>query len=160
VFSFPEVRGFQTIPQVMKPIPLICLAIAASLAGCVTGSRDDAAALQGTWKPVTGEMAGQPMSDSLLKVISLKLDNGKYVAFVGDEPDKGTYTVDSTTTPKSMVVTGTEGPNKGLVFPAIYELDGDTLRICYDLSGAKRPAEFKSAEGTKLFLVTYSRQRE
>ena len=123
----------------MKHFPIICLAIAASLAGCVTGPHAAAAALQGTWKPVTGVMAGQPMSDSLLKIISLKLDNGRYEAFVGDEPDKGTYSVDSTTTPRSMVITGTEGPNKGRVFPAIYELDGDTLRICYDLSGAKRP---------------------
>ena len=43
-----------------------------------------------------------------------------------------------------MTITGTEGPNHGRTFPAIYELKGDTLRICYDLSGAKRPTEFKS----------------
>jgi uncharacterized protein (TIGR03067 family) len=57
-------------------------------------------------------------------------------------------------------VIGTEGPNQGKTFPAIYELNGDTLRICYDLSGAKRPAEFKTIAGTKLYLVTYSRSKQ
>ena len=79
---------------------------------------------------------------------------------VGDSPDKGTYTLDSTTDPKGMPVTGTDGPNKGKTFPAIYELHGDTLRICYDLSGQKRPTEFKSTAGTKLYLVTYARAKE
>ena len=46
---------------------------------------------------------------------------------------------------------------RGKTFTAIYELNGDTLRICYDLSGAKRPAEFKSAPATRLYLVTYQR---
>jgi len=67
---------------------------------------------------------------------------------------------DSATQPKGMSVTGTEGPNSGKTFPAIYELKGDTLRICYDLSGAKRPTEFKSVAGTKLYLVTYVRKKE
>src|SRR5207249_7127217 len=108
---------------------------------------DDAKAVQGDWKPIKAELGGQPMAEAVLKIISLKLDNGKYEVFVGEEPDRGTYTIDSTSKPKSMTITGTEGPNRGKTFPAIYELDGDTLRICYDLSGAKRPTEFKSLAG-------------
>ena len=100
------------------------------------------------------------MADAILKLISLKLDNGKYEVFVGQQPDRGTYTLDATTKPKSITVTGTEGPNNGKTFPAIYELEGDTLRICYDLSGAKRPTEFKSVAGTQLYLVTYMRKKE
>jgi len=56
-----------------------------------------------------------------------------------------------------MTITDTAGPNQGKTFPAIYELKGDTLRICYDLSGAKRPTEFKTVAGTQLYLVTYTR---
>jgi uncharacterized protein (TIGR03067 family) len=59
--------------------------------------------------------------------------------------------------PKAMEVTGTAGPNKGKTFPAIYELIGDTLTVCYDLSGKARPSEFKSKAGTHLFLATYKR---
>jgi uncharacterized protein (TIGR03067 family) len=100
------------------------------------------------------------MAEAVLRSISLKLANSKYEVFVGDKPDKGTYTLDSTSKPKSMTITGTEGPNHGKIFPAIYELKGDTLLICYDLSGAKRPTEFKSVAGTKLYLVTYNRRKE
>jgi uncharacterized protein (TIGR03067 family) len=121
---------------------------------------DDAKAVQGSWKPATAELAGQPMDDAVLKTISLKLENGKYLVYAGTEPDKGTYKLDATSKPKGMTITGTEGPNQGKTFPAIYELEGDTLRICYDLSGAKRPAEFKTSAGTKLYLVTYKRQKE
>jgi uncharacterized protein (TIGR03067 family) len=69
------------------------------------------------------------------------------------------YTLDSTSKPKGMSITGTEGPNIGKTYPAIYELKGDMLRICYDLSGAKRPTEFKSTAGTRLYLVAYNRKK-
>jgi uncharacterized protein (TIGR03067 family) len=118
----------------------------------------DANAIQGDWRPVKAELGGQPMADEVLKTISLKIGEGTYEVHVGNSPDKGTVTVDSSTTPKSMAITGTEGPNKGKTFPCIYELKGDALRICYDLSGAKRPAEFKTVVGTKLYLVTYARK--
>jgi uncharacterized protein (TIGR03067 family) len=149
-----------TIPHLMKFILSTCLAAVASLSAFAANSNDDTNALQGKWRPVKAELGGQPMADDVLKIISLKMDNGKYEVFVGDEPDRGTYSVDSTTEPKAITVVGTDGPNKGRTFPAIYELNGDTLRICYDLSGAKRPTEFKSATDTKLYLVTYSRKTD
>jgi len=125
-----------------------------------TNAPAHATTIQGKWKPATAELAGQPMPEAVLKSISLKLDNDKYEVFVGVEPDRGTYLLDSTSNPKGMVITGTEGPNLGKTFPAIYELKGDTLRICYDLSGAKRPTEFKTAAGTRLYLVMYNRVKD
>lgn len=136
------------------------LAIAVSLTTLAADQPDDAKALQGTWLPVKAEFAGQPVSDAVLKVISLKLDGGKYEVFVGEEPDRGTYTIDSTIRPKGMTISGTEGPNKGKTIPAIYELTGATLRICYELAGTKRPTEFETRAGTKLYLVTYNRKKQ
>jgi uncharacterized protein (TIGR03067 family) len=141
----------------MEQLLSIFIAVGASLHPFPAGSPDDAKAVQGNWKPVSAELSGQAMPDAVLKSISLKLEDGKYEVFVGDVPDRGTYTLDSNTKPKSMSVAGTEGPNQGKTYPAVYELSGDTLRICYDLSGAKRPTEFKTAPGTMLYLVTYSR---
>lgn len=141
----------------MKYLPGLCLAIVASLSAFAA---DDAKTMQGNWQPATAVLGGQPVPDAILKIISLRLNDGKYEVLVGDSPDKGTYTLDSTTKPKAITVTGTAGPNLGKTFPAICELDGDTLRICYDLSGAKRPAEFKSIAGTSLYLVTYARKKE
>ena len=144
----------------MTRIPYLVLALAAALPAFAADSLNDAKAVQGSWVPATAELGGQPMTEAVLKTISLKLDNGKYEVLVGGNPDRGTYSIDSASKPKSMTITGTEGPNHGKTFPAIYELKGDTLRICYDLSGAKRPTEFKSVAGTKLYLVTYNRKKE
>jgi uncharacterized protein (TIGR03067 family) len=136
----------------------LCLTVVASLTA-LAAEPPDANAIQGSWTPVKAELTGQPMPDAVLKTISLKLTDGKYEVHVGSQPDNGTYALDDATNPKSITVTGTDGPNRGKTFPAVYELKGDTLRICYDLSGVKRPAEFKSVPGTKLYLVTYSRKK-
>src|SRR5690349_9591246 len=157
LFLFPRAR---VAPIAMRTHILIGIALTAVLPLFAADSVNDTKAVQGSWKPVTAELGGEPMPEAVVKSISLKLDNGKYEVFVGDRPDRGTYTIDAASKPKSMTITGTEGPNHGKTFPAIYELKGDTLRICYDLSGAKRPTEFKSIEGTRLYLVTYSRRKE
>jgi uncharacterized protein (TIGR03067 family) len=160
----------------MKHLLLMCLFMCLALAACVTAfagaddgakTAEDAKGIAGLWKPLKAELAGKPLPDAVLKTISLKLDDGKYEVFVGDSPDRGTYTLDPAANPKAITITGTEGPNQGKTFPAIYELKkdetaggGDTLRICYDLSGQNRPTDFKTAPGTKLYLVTYGRKKE
>ena len=142
-----------------KYILSICLVFAVSL---VTFAADvpDAKSIQGDWKPVKAELGGLAMADEVLKTISLKIGEGTYEVNVGNSPDKGTVTEDSSTKPKSMTVTGTEGPNKGKTFPCIYELKGDTLRICYDLSGVKRPTEFKSEAGSENFVNVHKRVKK
>jgi len=144
----------------MKHIFCIGLAVVISLNVLAADAPDDAKAVEGNWKPVKAELAGQPMAEAVIKSISLKLEDGKYEVFVGESPDRGTYTLDAAASPKGMSITGTNGPNVGKTFPAIYEVKGNTLRICYDLSGVKRPTEFKSVAGTKLYLVTYHRKQE
>jgi uncharacterized protein (TIGR03067 family) len=61
------------------------------------------------------------------------------------------YTADATGYPKTIDLTPDRGPSKGEVIKGIYELDGNTLRICYaspDTGGkAERPKEF-GAKGT------------
>ena len=154
-----RMKHFFQITVTFIALMMASVACAADDAKVGDAKSADAKAVQGMWTPAKAELGGAPMPDAVLKTISLKLDNGKYEAFVGDEPDRGTYTLDSTADPKGMSITGTEGPNNGKTFPAIYEIKGDTLRICYDLSGAKRPTEFKTDPGTKLYLVTYSRKK-
>jgi hypothetical protein len=62
----------------MKNVFRIGFAVALSLSAFAADSPNDAKAIQGNWKPVKAELAGQPMPDAVLKTISLKLDNGKY----------------------------------------------------------------------------------
>jgi uncharacterized protein (TIGR03067 family) len=147
------------VPSIPKNFGAVCI-LALSLNALAADAPDDAKAIQGKWRLAKGELSGQPMAEAVTRSISLKLASGKYEVFVGNSPDKGTYAIDSTVRPKTITVTGTEGPNQGKTFPAIYELQEDTLRICYDLSGTKRPTEFKTTAGTRLFLVTYKRNQK
>jgi len=41
-------------------------------------------------------------------------------------------------------VSRTDGPNKGKSVLVIYELSCDSLKVCYALTGTKRPTEFKA----------------
>ncbi len=64
---------------------------------------------------------------------------------------------DETKTPHELTIVGTEGPNKGKTFLAIYELKGGTLTVCYDMSGKAFPKKFESEPNTQSFLATYER---
>jgi uncharacterized protein (TIGR03067 family) len=124
-------------------------------------SSEDAKAIQGTWLPETAELAGKAFPEEVTKSIRLVLgDGGTYKVTVGDRVDEGTTKIDPAKKPKTLDIVGTKGPNMGKTFLAIYELKGDTLRVCYDLSGKAHPDDFKSKPNTQLFLVTYHREKK
>src|SRR5262245_44431979 len=134
----------------------LCVALVVMLSFGVAGRCDDADALQGKWLPSEGERAGTPFP---AQNISLEIKDGKYTVMAGGGSDRVTIKINASAKPKEMDVTGTDGPNKGKTFKAIYELDGDTLKICYDLSGKGRPKEFKTKAGSNDLLVIYKRDR-
>jgi uncharacterized protein (TIGR03067 family) len=141
---------------------LLCITFIASLSFTSFAADDsaDTKTLQGSWTPVKAELGGQPMPPDVLKKITLTLTNQNYeVTITGEQSDFGTWSIDTSSKPKGITIVGTKGPNAGKTFPCIYEIKGNTLRICYDLSGAKQPTEFKTATGTKLYLVTYNRKK-
>jgi uncharacterized protein (TIGR03067 family) len=121
--------------------------------------KDAGASLEGTWLPSTAELAGQKFPDEITKTIKLTIKGAKYTVTVGKMIDKGTCKLDMSATPKTIDIVGTEGPNKGKTILAIYELTGDTLKVCYDLGGKARPTAFESKPDTQLFLVTYKREK-
>src|SRR5438105_1006023 len=100
-----------------------------------SGDGKDKENLEGTWLPTTAELGGKPFPDDVVKTIKLVLKGDKYTVTVGDKLDQGTVKRNASAKPKELDITGTEGPNKGKTFLAIYERSGDTLRICYDLGG-------------------------
>ena len=143
----------------LKHFVAFALVVSCSSVAWCDDAKDEAKAMEGTWLPSAAELAGEKFPDEIRKVIKMVIDDGKYVVTVGKSPDRGTVKVDPSKKPKEMDITGSEGPNKGKTFLAIYERDGDTMRICYDLSGKARPSEFKTTAGTQLYLVEYKRQK-
>lgn len=113
--------------------------------------------IDGTWVPAAATMGGQPFPAALLTSMQLVVKDGQYVVTVSGQIDRGTVTIDTSTTPMAMTVSGVEGPNEGKIYPAIFAVVGETLRICYDLSGRQRPTAFASPPGSMHFLVDYRR---
>jgi uncharacterized protein (TIGR03067 family) len=126
-------------------------------------AKTNATTQDGVWKPIAAVLGGVRLPDSALKAITLKITGTNYEVTVEGEQhsDKGTRTLDTTTTPKRITIKSTEGANKGKTFLAIYEMkNADSMRVCYDLSGTDFPKEFKAPKGTQLYLVGYRRQKQ
>jgi uncharacterized protein (TIGR03067 family) len=98
--------------------------------------------------------------ENMLKSMKLVIEGNKYTVTFADSVDKGTTKVDATAKPKTMDIMGTEGANKGKTMLAIYEDNGDTMRVCYDLTGKMRPTEFKTTADKPFFLVTWKREKK
>ena len=141
-----------------------CLAmIAILLAHAGVARCDDATKakpkIEGTWRGSKAELGGKKMPDKVVSNLRLTLKDGTY-AVIAESPDRGTVAYDTSAEPKTMDIKGVEGPNKGRTILAIYELKDDMLTICYDLSGLSRPKGFETRPGTRLFLVTYAREKK
>jgi uncharacterized protein (TIGR03067 family) len=114
--------------------------------------------LTGTWVPTEAELAGVKLPVESLKNWKLTLNAEQYRFENGHEVDQGTWTRDTSKTPQTMDITGTDGPNKGKTILAICQFSKEGLKICYDLGGKNRPTEFMTKPGTPLFLVNYQRK--
>jgi uncharacterized protein (TIGR03067 family) len=114
--------------------------------------------LVGTWIPTQAELGGIALPDEDLARIKLLIGEDRYKVIVDGRIDQGTLKVDKSRIPKTMEIVGTKGPNEGKTILAIYEVVGDNLTICYDLSGQAFPEDFESKPGTQLYLVNYQRE--
>ena len=110
----------------------------------------DRAKIQGTWKFVSVLDQGreQPMpgirvvitSDTLTTVYPKDRENK-------EEKRGWKYTIDPSKDPKEMDWFVEETPGQSIHQPAIYVLDGDTLKICSAAQGKPRPTKFESKRG-------------
>jgi uncharacterized protein (TIGR03067 family) len=123
----------------------------------------DLEALKGTWTVVSAVRDGKELSDEQIKGVTFTFDGtGKAVVKRGDQVlFEGTIKLDPTTKPKLEDATQTsEGENKGKTYLSIYEIDGDTLKICTAELGKDRPAEFSSKPGSGHFLRVFKREKK
>jgi uncharacterized protein (TIGR03067 family) len=118
-------------------------------------------ALKGIWAVVSAERDGKKLSDEQLKDVTLRYDGSGNVSVRKGEMllFDGTIRIDPTKKPKTLDATQTsEGPDKGKTFLGIYELQGDTLKVCSAApAGKDRPTEFSSRPGSGHFLRVYKR---
>jgi uncharacterized protein (TIGR03067 family) len=113
---------------------------------------------QGTRTFESSKTGGKELPASELNGVIVIFVGDKHTVKKGDEVIQiGTQKLDPSKSPKTIDVTMTEGPNKGMVMLGIYEIDEDTLKVCFDPQGKKRPTEFKSPPGSENFVNVHKR---
>jgi uncharacterized protein (TIGR03067 family) len=130
-------------------------------------AKQQAEKFAGTWGAVSYVQDGQGEGEKIAPQESpvrwvFKGDKVTFLADVEAASAKGSFKLDPSKKPKAIdiVFPAAPGDKKGQTVLGIYELDGDTLKLCYDPDGAKRPAEFKSMAGSKLILVVFKKLNE
>ena len=130
-----------------------------ALAFTPVSQAEDLKAMEGKWKVESAEAGGKKIETEELKELVVTITGDRYEVQVKDYKDAGTLKLDEGQKPKTMDATDTEGEDFGKVVKAIYEITGDTLRVCYALDGGERPAEFATKEGSALLIITYQREK-
>ena len=112
-------------------------------------------ALEGEWTVSKLVVRGEAVEMEKDKVMSFTIKGDQLVP--SDNPkDTATITLDSAKKPATMDIKDTHNEiNLG-----IYELDGDTLKLCFGLSKEARPKEFKSEKGTKVVLMELKKAKK
>ncbi len=143
-------------------------------------AKDDLQQLEGTWVPVSSEISGHkgffkdsPAGAPRIEIV-FKNGKGTYVAVKtggqGKVANEMRVVVDATQSPKTLDVQTTmklpAGVRRFPLIRGIYEVQGDTLRICYSNPMASpgvrtgtlpRPKEIKA--GAKTVVLTFQRQK-
>lgn len=141
-----------------------CAVFAAALlltAGATAQDKaDDQKKLDGAWVLTSGENDGKAVAAEALKTGRLVFDGDKHVVTVGGAVYKGTQKLDPAAKPKAIDITDTEGPFKGKTILGIYDVTGDTFKICYDPSGKARPKEFTGKAGSGFINHVWTREKK
>jgi uncharacterized protein (TIGR03067 family) len=117
---------------------------------------------EGVWRVVSLEVNGDKAADGDAQRITVaNLADGTWVVRVdGEETSKGASQIDPTKNPKTIDFVATGGEIRGQTFLGIYEIDGNSRKLCFAPPGKDRPVEFSSKSGSMHVLVVFRREKE
>ena len=115
---------------------------------------------EGSWQVVSLEVDGNKTNEEdALKITVINEADGMWrIEAEGKVVARGTSEIDPTKKPKTMDSIST-GPDKGKKTLAIYELTGDTLKVCVTV-GATRPTTFTPKPGSGFGLSVYKPEKK
>jgi uncharacterized protein (TIGR03067 family) len=120
---------------------------------------DELKKIQGTWQFVSQEMEGKPRPREELAKLTITFTGDKWSVREGDKVvQAGTHKLDPTKKPAQVDAIVTEGEDKGSKMLGIYELKGDTLKVCFDPQGKERPTGLTSKAGQ--FAAVLEREKK
>src|SRR4051794_34877608 len=109
--------------------------------------KQDTDILQGAWNIATLEIDGRSMPTGTARIV---LQGDRFTTSGMGAEYEGRVAIDAKKKPKTFDMTFTTGPEKGKKNLGIFEVTGDTWRLCLDMTGKSRPKEFASKPGVAL----------
>jgi uncharacterized protein (TIGR03067 family) len=133
-----------------------------ALLSCLSCAAEDAAdrelrRLEGTWVLSAVEADGERTPRDALKEFRLTFEGPAFTTVRAGMTARGTVKLDPTRKPRTMDISYTAGPEKGRTQQAIYELDGEMLRICGAAPGKDRPTDFETKGRAGWTLLLFRR---
>jgi uncharacterized protein (TIGR03067 family) len=115
---------------------------------------EDDKKFEGTWQVVAMEIGGNKADSGAYETMTFVFKGKKYEQKVGDDVvEAGTQDLDPGKSPKQMDVSVTEGETKGKKQLAIYEIDGDTCKICFAQHESKdRPTKYDTKDTDHMYF--------
>jgi uncharacterized protein (TIGR03067 family) len=123
--------------------------------------RQEQERLASTWDVVAVVIDGEdtPVAGALKGLHVVMTEDQRTVKAGTEVLAQGPYRIDPAARPREIDLTVTQGAFKGHVLLGIYEVDGDTLRVCLALKGGPRPTEMASKSGSGHTLTLHRKRR-
>jgi uncharacterized protein (TIGR03067 family) len=119
------------------------------------------AQFEGVWRFALVEVEGVKQPEAPFETNKLIVSKeGNYVIVQGPRITRGIIRVDPTKTPKHYDVTITAGPAKGRTALGVYEMDGDSFKVCLPLRGKDRPPALVSKAGSGCLVHVFKRENQ
>jgi uncharacterized protein (TIGR03067 family) len=146
----------QEIPmRILAAVPIVALfLVAGAQAGDEALVKKELAALRGNWNVVKGAAENQDvnMQFSIVEE-SLRID-------IGGAFKDFTIKINAAKKPKEIDIITIAPDGSDLAMLGIYQLQGDTLRICFADFGKQRPTEFKAKADSKQVHYVLKREKK
>src|SRR5262249_6681620 len=121
-------------------------------------AKQDQDKLQGDWVLELAERDGERLPEEIAKTYKRNIKTDKFIV-TGDRQTlaQGSFKLEPSKKPKTMDIKldGADSPVQG-----IYEITGDTFKICYAAPGQERPKEFSTKAGSGHTLGVWKRAKK
>src|SRR6185295_5551167 len=119
--------------------------------------RNDLDLLQGEWSVAEVEMEGQTMSGVMMGNARVVVKGNRFSSTGMGEVYEGTFILHGSSKPRQLDMKFDAGPEKGNTNLGIYELAGDTWKLCLATRGEVRPSSFSAPPGSGFVFETLTR---
>jgi uncharacterized protein (TIGR03067 family) len=114
--------------------------------------------LQGSWTVADLEVDGQATPAGMLGDARIVVEGNRFASTGMGATYEGILSLDPAATPPRLDMKFDEGPEKGNTNLGIYQLEGNTWKLCLATRGTVRPASFASPPGSGFAVETLVRE--